>query len=112
MTQSASDKFNIQDLVVGDGNEARSGDIVTVHYVGTLEDGTEFDSSKRHGQPFTFRLGMGDVIAGWEMGIPGMKVGGKRKLVIPPSYGYGNNAVGSIPAGSTLVFEVELISIG
>ena len=87
------------------------GDTVSVHYVGTLTNGTVFDSSYSRNQPFTFRVGVGQVIAGWDQGIPGMKVGGKRRLTIPPSLGYGNQAVGSIPANSTLIFDVELLSI-
>jgi FKBP-type peptidyl-prolyl cis-trans isomerase FkpA len=101
----------IEDLVVGTGPTAAVGDTVNVHYVGTLTNGTKFDSSYDRGQPFAFRIGAGQVIAGWEQGIPGMKVGGKRRLTIPPSLAYGNQAVGSIPPNSTLVFEVELVSI-
>jgi FKBP-type peptidyl-prolyl cis-trans isomerase FkpA len=101
----------IEDLVVGTGATAAVGDTVSVHYVGTLTNGTKFDSSYDRGQPFSFRIGAGQVIAGWEQGVPGMKVGGKRRLTIPPSLAYGNQAVGSIPANSTLVFDIELISI-
>ena len=101
----------IEDLVVGTGATAAVGDTVNVHYVGTLTNGTKFDSSYDRGQTFAFRIGAGQVIAGWDQGIPGMKVGGKRRLTIPPSLAYGNRAVGSIPANSTLVFEVELVSI-
>lgn len=100
------------DLVVGTGAEAAAGDMVTVNYVGMLPDGTVFDASSRHGQPFTFQLGAGQVIKGWDMGVAGMKEGGKRQLVIPPSYGYGNQAVGNvIPANATLIFEVELVRV-
>ncbi len=105
------DKFKIEDIKVGSGQEAKSGDFLTMDYTGTLENGEIFDSSKRHGQPFEFRIGIGQVIDGWEMGILGMKVGGKRKLTIPPELGYGGRAVGSIPANSTLIFEVDLISV-
>jgi FKBP-type peptidyl-prolyl cis-trans isomerase len=101
----------IEDLVVGTGATAAAGDLVTVNYVGTLTNGTKFDSSYDRGQPYTFRIGAGQVIAGWDQGVPGMKVGGKRRLTIPPSLGYGNQANGSIPANSTLVFEIELVSI-
>ncbi len=101
----------IEDLVVGTGATAAVGDLVTVNYVGTLTNGTKFDSSYDRGQPYTFRIGAGQVIAGWDQGVPGMKVGGKRRLTIPPSLGYGNQAYGPIPANSTLVFEIELVSI-
>jgi FKBP-type peptidyl-prolyl cis-trans isomerase FkpA len=101
----------IEDLVVGSGAVAATGDTVTVHYVGTLTNGQKFDSSYDRGQPFTFRIGTGQVIAGWEQGIPGMRVGGKRRLTIPPALAYGNRANGSIPANSTLIFEVELVAI-
>ena len=101
----------IEDLVVGTGATAAVGDTVNVHYVGTLTNGTKFDSSYDRGQTFAFRIGAGQVIAGWDQGIPGMRVGGKRRLTIPPSLAYGNQAVGSIPASSTLVFEIELVSI-
>jgi FKBP-type peptidyl-prolyl cis-trans isomerase len=99
------------DLVVGTGAEAVNGDTLTVHYTGWLADGTKFDSSYDRGTPFTFRVGVGQVIAGWDQGVPGMKVGGKRRLIIPPSLGYGSTAYGPIPANSTLKFEVELLSI-
>jgi len=100
------------DVVVGKGAEAKAGDVVVVHYVGKLLDGTEFDSSKKHGKPFDFPLGAGRVIKGWDEGVAGMKVGGKRKLVIPPSLGYGaRGAGGAIPPNATLVFDVELLEI-
>ena len=99
------------DVKVGTGAEAVSGKEITVHYVGTLDDGTKFDSSRDRGTPFTFDLGAGQVIQGWDQGFAGMKVGGVRKLVIPAELGYGQNAVGSIPAGSTLHFEVELLAV-
>jgi FKBP-type peptidyl-prolyl cis-trans isomerase len=104
-------KVQMQDLVVGKGQEAKSGDNVSVHYVGTLTDGKEFDQSRKRGQPFTFPLGGGRVIKGWDQGVVGMKVGGKRKLTIPPSLGYGDRGAGSIPPNSTLIFEVELLEI-
>jgi FKBP-type peptidyl-prolyl cis-trans isomerase len=100
------------DLVVGKGAEAKAGDTVSVHYVGTLHDGTEFDSSRKRGQPFVFTLGKGQVIRGWDQGVAGMKVGGKRKLVIPPALAYGDHGMGKvIPPNSTLQFEVELVDI-
>ncbi len=100
-----------EDLVVGTGAEAKNGDVISVHYVGTLLDGTKFDSSRDRGTPFEFALGAGKVIQGWDQGVLGMKVGGKRKLTIPPSLGYGSFAQGKIPANSTLVFEVELLGV-
>lgn len=96
----------------GSGRAAQAGDTVVVHYTGTLLDGTKFDSSLDGGEPFSFVLGSGKVIQGWEQGIVGMQVGEKRKLIIPPGLAYGDNAVGGvIPANSTLVFEVELLEI-
>ncbi len=100
------------DVVVGKGAEAKSGDNVSVHYTGTLENGEKFDSSKDRNQPFEFKLGQGRVIPGWDQGVPGMKVGGKRKLIIPPSLGYGARGAGpKIPPNSVLLFDVELIGI-
>ena len=98
---------------VGTGAEAKSGDSVEVHYTGWLKDGTKFDSSDDHkGEPFFFSLGQGKVIKGWDEGVVGMKVGGKRKLVIPPELGYGARGAGqSIPANAELTFEVELLTI-
>ena len=101
----------VQDIVVGTGATAVAGDLLTVHYVGTLTSGTKFDSSYDRNQPYTFRLGAGAVIAGWDQGVAGMRVGGKRRLTIPPSLGYGNQQNGHIPPNSTLVFEIELLSI-
>ena len=100
-----------RDDAVGEGQEAKAGDRVSVHYTGTLQDGSKFDSSRDRGQPLQFPLGAGHVIKGWDEGVAGMKVGGRRKLVIPPSLGYGNDANGPIPAGSTLVFDVELCGV-
>jgi FKBP-type peptidyl-prolyl cis-trans isomerase len=108
---TTADGLQIQDLVVGTGQEVKSGDTVTVNYLGTLLDGTKFDSSYDRNQPFTTQIGVGQVIKGWDEGIVGMKVGGKRKLTIPPALGYGDQAAGSIPPNSTLVFEVELLSV-
>jgi peptidylprolyl isomerase len=99
------------DLKVGEGAEAAPGNVVTVHYTGVLENGTKFDSSLDRQEPFTFRLGAQEVIDGWEQGIAGMKVGGKRKLTIPPDLGYGDQGSGAIPPGSTLIFEVQLLGI-
>lgn len=100
------------DLVLGIGAEAKAGDSVSVHYTGTLTDGTKFDSSLDRGQPFTFTLGAGEVIKGWDQGVAGMKVGGKRKLTIPPELGYGSAGAGAtIPPNATLVFEVELLDV-
>jgi len=101
----------VEDLVVGTGATAAVGDTVTVNYIGTLTNGTKFDSSYDRNQPFSFRIGAGQVIAGWDQGVPGMKVGGKRRLTIPPSLGYGNQANGPIPANSTLVFDIDMVSI-
>jgi peptidylprolyl isomerase len=100
-----------EDIVVGAGPSPQSGQEVTVHYTGTLEDGTKFDSSLDRGQPFKFKIGVGQVIKGWDEGVMTMKVGGKRKLVIPPQLGYGRRGVGPIPPNSTLVFEVELLDV-
>lgn len=100
------------DLVPGTGAEARRGQTVKVHYTGWLTDGTKFDSSVDRGQPFTFPLGAGRVIKGWDEGVAGMKVGGKRKLTIPPQLGYGaRGAGGVIPPNAELIFEVELLDI-
>jgi len=104
-------KVEIVDSVVGTGTEAVSGKTVTVHYTGTLKDGTKFDSSVDRKEPFTFGLGAGQVIKGWDQGLVGMKVGGKRKLTIPAELAYGANAVGAIPANSTLIFDVEMIKV-
>lgn len=100
-----------KDLVVGTGEEATPGKNVTVHYTGTLISGQKFDSSLDRGQPFTFKLGSGQVIQGWEQGVAGMKVGGKRKLTVPATLAYGDRAVGSIPPNSILVFEIELLKV-
>jgi FKBP-type peptidyl-prolyl cis-trans isomerase len=100
----------IQDLKVGSGDAVESGQEIEVHYTGVLEDGTQFDSS-RDRSPFEFTIGEGYVIQGWEEGISGMQEGGVRKLTIPSDMAYGERAVGSIPANSTLIFEVELLSI-
>lgn len=104
-------KFKVEDLKVGEGEEVHSGDYVTIHYLGTLENGQKFDSSYDRGEPFKVRIGVGQVIDGWDMGVVGMKVGGKRKLTIPSELAYGERGVGSIPANSTLIFELELLAV-
>ena len=103
----------IEELAAGSGATAGTGDVVQVHYTGWLTDGTKFDSSLDRGQPFAFRLGDGRVIQGWERGVAGMQVGGKRRLTIPPELAYGDRDVGGglIPANSTLIFEVELVGL-
>jgi FKBP-type peptidyl-prolyl cis-trans isomerase len=106
-------ELQIQDIKAGEGQEAKSGDRVTVHYVGTLVDGNKFDSSRDRGKGFTFQLGAGQVIKGWDQGVAGMRVGGIRKLTIPPGLGYGERGFPPvIPPDSTLVFEVELLGVG
>ena len=102
----------IEELSVGEGVEAVVGKKVSVHYTGWLTDGTKFDSSLERNDPFDFALGRGQVIRGWDEGVAGMKVGGKRKLTIPPEMGYGaRGAGGVIPPNATLVFEVELLAV-
>tara|TARA_Y100000310_G_scaffold328580_1_gene396928 strand:- start:394 stop:855 length:462 start_codon:yes stop_codon:yes gene_type:complete len=103
-------EFQIEDLLVGDGKEAIAGTRVAVHYTGTLVDGTKFDSSVDRGQPFQFDLGARSVIQGWDQGVAGMKVGGKRKLTIPPDLGYGGSPGHRLQA-ETLIFEVELLDV-
>lgn len=104
--------LKIEDVKVGAGAEAKKGTLITVHYVGTLDNGTKFDSSRDRGEPFVFPLGQGMVIQGWEQGFEGMKVGGIRKLTIPSELGYGAAGAGaSIPPNATLHFEVELLNV-
>lgn len=103
--------FVAKDTVVGTGALAERGDSVTVHYVGMLTNGQVFDSSRDSNTPFTFTLGKGDVIRGWDEGLEGMRVGGKRTLTIAPDFAYGNRGIGPIPPNSTLVFEVELLRV-
>lgn len=105
-------ELQVTDVTVGSGREAAEGDTVTVHYTGWLMDGTKFDSSRDRGQPFSFTLGEGRVIPGWEQGVAGMKVGGTRELVIPPELAYGRRGAGGvIPPDATLKFEVELLDV-
>lgn len=104
--------LQIEDIHIGDGAEATSGQRVSVHYTGWLTNGQKFDSSLDRGRPFEFELGGGQVISGWDQGVAGMRVGGKRKLTIPPELGYGARGAGNvIPPNATLVFEVELLGV-
>ena len=106
------DKLKVEDLALGQGNEAVAGKTVDVHYTGWLTNGKKFDSSVDRGQPFSFKLGGGQVIAGWDQGVQGMKVGGRRKLVIPPHLGYGDHGAGGvIRPGETLIFVVDLVDV-
>ena len=109
-SQITSSGLKITELVLGNGQEATPGSNVSVNYKGTLDDGKEFDSSYGRA-PFEFSLGAGMVIKGWDEGVAGMKVGGKRKLVIPPELGYGSRGIGPIPPNSVLTFEVELLAV-
>ncbi|MFD3993435.1 FKBP-type peptidyl-prolyl cis-trans isomerase [Streptomyces sp. NPDC058548] len=106
-------ELTIRDLIIGDGNEAKPGRVVQVHYVGvTFASGKEFDASWDRGQPFKFAVGGGRVIKGWDRGIRGMKAGGRREIIIPPRLGYGNQSPSPlIPAGSTLIFVVDLLTV-
>ncbi|MBT3300260.1 MAG: FKBP-type peptidyl-prolyl cis-trans isomerase [Candidatus Marinimicrobia bacterium] len=108
-----TDTLIIEDIVVGEGAEAESFDKVTVDYTGKLSDGTVFDSSKNPGrEPFVFTVGVSMVIKGWDEGVPGMKVGGTRKLTIPPDMGYGSQGAGGvIPPNATLIFDIELLKV-
>ncbi len=104
--------LKIEDIKIGNGTEAKAGNTITVNYLGTLLNGAKFDSSYDRRQPFSFILGGGQVILGWDQGLVGMKVGGKRKLTIPPALAYGERGVpGAIPVNSILVFEVELLGV-
>lgn len=109
--QNMEQGLQIEILQEGQGERAQAGNRVSVHYTGRLEDGTKFDSSLDRQVPFPFTLGVGEVIRGWDEGVLGMRVGEKRRLVISPEFGYGENRVGPIPPNSTLIFEVELLEI-
>jgi FKBP-type peptidyl-prolyl cis-trans isomerase FkpA len=112
MTQITDSGLKFEDTTVGNGAVATAGQTVSVHYTGWLENGTKFDSSKDRDEPFEFKLGAGRVIRGWDEGVAGMKVGGVRRLTIPPHLGYGDRGAGGvIPPRATLVFEVELLAI-
>src|ERR1700716_2301235 len=100
------------EVQLGSGPEAVAGQSVTRHYPGGLTDGKKFDSSRDRGQPFRFGLGAGQVIKGWDEGVAGMKVGGRRRLIVPAGLGYGERGVGPIPGGATLIFAVELLGVG
>ncbi|MCX6726997.1 MAG: FKBP-type peptidyl-prolyl cis-trans isomerase [Candidatus Shapirobacteria bacterium] len=111
-TKQTMTDLKIEDLVIGTGAEVKSGDTIEMNYVGTLVDGTKFDSSYDRGVPFETQIGVGQVIKGWDQGVPGMKVGGKRRLLIPSALAYGaQGAGGVIPPNADLIFEVELVSI-
>lgn len=99
------------ELVEGTGAQPQSGQTVVVHYTGTLTDGSKFDSSRDRNQPFSFKIGAGQVIQGWDEGLATMKIGGRRKLIIPAKLGYGDRGVGPIPGGATLIFDVELLKV-
>ncbi len=109
---TTSTGLKIHDFVAGTGEQATFGRVATVHYTGWLTNGTKFDSSVDRNQSFAFTLGVGGVIRGWDEGVNGMRVGGKRQLIIPPALAYGTSGTGSIPPNSTLVFEIELLSVG
>lgn len=106
-----NDELQIIDLQTGDGKAAVKGALITTQYTGWLEDGTEFDSSWSRGKPFQCVIGTGRVIKGWDQGLMGMRVGGKRKLQVPAHLGYGERTVGAIPANSDLTFEIELLEV-
>jgi FKBP-type peptidyl-prolyl cis-trans isomerase len=115
-TQAADDSGNIvrmviDDIKIGVGEPVKEGDVVAVHYQGTLQDGTEFDNSRKRGQEFEFEVGAGQVIEGWDKGLVGMQEGGQRILVIPADMAYGEQGIGPIPGGATLVFAIELVEI-
>lgn len=109
--QDEKQGLKIEILKQGSGEEVKKNDVIAVHYTGRLEDGTKFDSSLDRGEPFTFTLGIGQVIKGWDLGVLGMKIGEKRQLTILPELGYGAGGIGPIPPNATLIFEIELLSI-
>ena len=111
INKSMVTELKIEDINIGTGSAVKSGDTVSMNYIGTLENGTKFDSSYDRNQPFETKIGVGQVIEGWDKGIVGMQVGGKRKLTIPYQMAYGENGYGPIPAKATLIFEVELLKI-
>jgi len=104
-------KLVIEDVKKGEGELVEKGDVVTVHYTGVLKDGTKFDDSRVRGTPFTFTVGVGEVIKGWDQGVVGMRVGGERVLVIPSELGYGNRQLGPIPPNSTLLFSIVVLEV-
>lgn len=106
-----STELQIEDLQTGDGKAVVKGALITAHYTGWLEDGTVFDSSVQKGRPFQCVIGTGRVIKGWDLGLMGMRVGGRRKLFVPAHLGYGERTVGPIPANSNLIFEIELLEV-
>lgn len=110
-TMAQAPQVSVQDTIVGTGDVAATGNRIVVHYTGKFIDGQVFDSSVTRGEPFQFVLGAGQVIRGWDEGIVGMRVGGKRILSVPPELGYGTNDYGPIPGSSTLIFEVELLKV-
>ena len=110
-TASQATELKTEDIKEGTGPAVKSGDNIVIHYKGTLTDGSTFDSSYERGEPFETTIGVGQVIEGWDKGIIGLKVGGKRKLTIPPAMGYGDRPAGKIPPNSILIFEVELLEI-
>ncbi len=110
-TNGMVEKMVIDDVIIGNGEPVKEGDTVTVHYVGKLQNGQEFDNSYKKGSPFTFTVGEGRVIAGWEQGLIGMQTEGERILVIPPGLAYGSKSIGPIPPNSTLIFSIELLKI-
>jgi FKBP-type peptidyl-prolyl cis-trans isomerase len=111
-TDPSGGQLQSQDLVVGSGAAVASGDVATVHYVGRLQNGNVFDSSRTRGTPFPFRVGAGQVIRGWDQGVPGMRIGGTRRLIIPPSLAYGSQgSPPTIPPNATLTFDIELLGV-
>lgn len=111
-TDPSGGQLQSQDLVIGTGGVVASGDIATVHYIGRLQNGTVFDSSRARNQPYPFRVGAGQVIQGWDRGVPGMRIGGTRRLIIPPSLAYGSQgSPPAIPPNATLTFDIELLGI-